>query len=115
MSRLYSACTGRDTDPEEMIRIGERILTILKAFTIREGLSRKDDTLPARFFEEPLPEGPAKGMVLSRESIERFLDEYYELRGWDKKTGLPTAVKLDSLGLSDLGADLKAHRRLPLS
>ncbi|MFH1491645.1 MAG: aldehyde ferredoxin oxidoreductase family protein, partial [Pseudomonadota bacterium] len=113
MSRLYSTCTGRDTTPEEMIRLGERILTTFKAFTIREGFSRKDDTLPAKFFEEPLPDGPAKGRVLSREDIEAFLDEYYELRGWDKKTGLPTAEKLDSLGLSDIGADLKSRGRLP--
>jgi aldehyde:ferredoxin oxidoreductase len=56
----------------------------------KEGLTRKDDVLPERFFTEPIPEGPDKGAVLSRKEVEDTLDEYYELRGWDKATGLPT-------------------------
>jgi aldehyde:ferredoxin oxidoreductase len=113
ISRLYSACTGRDTTPEEMVKLGERVFTLLKAYTIREGLNRKDDTLPERFFKEPMPEGPAKGGVLSREEVEGFLDEYYDLRGWDKKTGLPFAEKFNTLGLGKIGADLKARGKLP--
>ena len=113
ISRLYSACTGRDTTPEEMVKLGERVFTLFKAYTIREGLNRKDDALPEKFFEEPLPEGPARGRVLSREDIEGFLDEYYDLRGWDKKTGLPFAEKFNTLGLRKIGADLKARGKLP--
>jgi len=51
--------------------------------------------LPERFFTEPIPEGPDKGAVLSRKEVEDTLDEYYELRGWDKATGLPTLKKLN--------------------
>ena len=50
---------------------------------------------------EPLPEGPAKGAVLSRNTINQLLDEYYELRGWDKRSGIPTEEKLIELGLGD--------------
>jgi aldehyde:ferredoxin oxidoreductase len=96
-----------------MVKLGERVFTLLKAYTIREGLNRKDDTLPERFFKEPMPEGPAKGGVLSREEVEGFLDEYYDLRGWDKKTGLPFAEKFNTLGLGKIGADLKARGKLP--
>jgi aldehyde:ferredoxin oxidoreductase len=113
MSKLYSTCTGLDMTPEGMVELGERVFTIFKAFTIREGLSRKEDTLPERFFKEPLPEGPAKGKVLSRTAIEDFLDEYYKLRGWDKKTGLPPIEKFNALGLGDIGADLKRLKKLP--
>ena len=113
LSRLYSTCTGRDTSPEEMVLLGERVFTVLKAYTIREDLNRKDDNLPNRFFEEALPEGPAKGKVLSRKEIEGFLDQYYDLRGWDQEIGLPSEEKLKAIGLTDLGADLKGLGKLP--
>jgi aldehyde:ferredoxin oxidoreductase len=112
LSRLYSAYTGWDTTPEEIMILGERVLTLFKAYTIRQGLTRKDDTWPNRFFTEPLPEGPAKGAVLSRDTIDQLLDEYYELRGWDRSSGLPTGQKLRELGLSDIADDLVALGRL---
>jgi aldehyde:ferredoxin oxidoreductase len=102
LSRIYSAFTGIDTTPEELMESGERIFNLFKAYAVRQGQSRKDDTLPDRFFEEPLPDGPAKGAVLSRETLNRVLDEYYELRGWDKETGIPTGQKLIELGLDDI-------------
>jgi len=112
MSRLYSTCTGQDVTPEEIVGLGERVFTVFKAYTIREGLSRKDDTMPERFFTEPLPEGPAKGKVVPRAVIEGFLDEYYDLRGWGKKTGLPTMEKFKDLGLDDIGTDLKNRGKI---
>ncbi len=106
LSRLFSACTGWDTTPEEIMKLGEKIFTLLKIYNVRQGLDRKDDTWPERFFTEPLPEGPTQGSVLSKEKIEQLLDEYYMLRGWDVKTGLPTKEKLTELGLNDILADL---------
>jgi aldehyde:ferredoxin oxidoreductase len=50
--------------------------------------------------------------VLSREEVEHVLDEYYELRGWDKVNGLPTVTKLNSLGLQDLAADLQRLEKI---
>ena len=99
LSKLFSACTGWDTTPQDIMKFGEKIFTLLKAHTVRQGLTRKDDTWPDRFYTEPLPEGPAKGTVFSRDAIERLLDEYYELRGWDKTLGIPTREKLIQLGL----------------
>ena len=54
-----------------------------------------EDTLPARLLNEPIPEGPAKGMV---SHLPEMLPEYYKLRGWDSK-GIPTTGKLEELGL----------------
>jgi aldehyde:ferredoxin oxidoreductase len=51
-------------------------------------LTCKDDTLPRRFFEEPIEEGK----VLRREDFDRLLKEYYELRGWDEM-GVPLEYK----------------------
>ncbi len=106
ISKLFSACTGRDTTPQGIMEMGEKIFTLLKAYTIKEGLTRVDDAWHERFYEEPMPEGPAKGAVLSRGEVEDTLDEYYELRGWCKDSGLPSAKKLNDLGLREIAKDL---------
>lgn len=67
--------------------VGERVYNLARAFSIREGLTAADDTLPKRLLEEPLPEGPAKGHV---NNLAPLLDAYYKLRGWDKTTGKPS-------------------------
>ena len=83
------------------MKLGERVFTLLKAYTVRQGLIRKDDTWPDRFFTEPLPEGASKGAVLSRSTINQLLDDYYKLRGWDTRSGLPSKQKLTELGLRE--------------
>ena len=75
--------------------IGERINNLTRAFNVREGLSKKDDTLAYRLLKEPLPEGPCKGQVVK---LEEMLTEYYKLCGWDAE-GKPTKEKLTELGL----------------
>jgi len=67
-------------------------------FNVREGISRKDDTLPPRIMEEEAPIGPAKGLKITQEILDKMLDEYYTLRGWDKN-GIPTQDKLKELGI----------------
>ncbi|MBI4763867.1 MAG: aldehyde ferredoxin oxidoreductase family protein [Deltaproteobacteria bacterium] len=79
--------------------IGERVINLARVFSVREGLTGADDTLPKRLLEEPLPEGPAKGHV---NNLAPLLDAYYLLRGWDKKTGKPTRGKLRELGLEEV-------------
>jgi aldehyde:ferredoxin oxidoreductase len=96
---LLSAFLAEEVPPEEFMMIGERIFNIQRMFIVREGINRKDDTWPARFFEEELPEGPCKGSVMSRATIEQFLDEYYGIRGWESTTGHPTPQTLDRLSL----------------
>ena len=70
----------------------------------REGVGRKDDTLPERLLKEPAPMGPPKGKVVP---LEQLLDEYYKVRGWDVTTGIPTPEKLRELGL-EKAAELAA-------
>ncbi|MBI4321195.1 MAG: aldehyde ferredoxin oxidoreductase family protein [Chloroflexi bacterium] len=112
-SGLFSAFSGLDMTPEEITKCGERIFTLLKAYDVRLGLTRKDDIWPDRFFEEPLPEGPTKGAVLSRAAIGQLLDEYYDLRGWDRATGIPSAEKLIEVGLEDIADELTRLGKLP--
>ncbi len=112
IARLLSTLTGWDVTPEHLMELGEKIFTVLKAYTIRQGLARRDDAWPDRFYREALPEGLAKGMVVSRETVDRVLDEYYELRGWDKASGLPTEKRFTELGLGDIGRQLKERGKI---
>jgi len=103
---LFRFATGFDMDIEEVLRIGERINTLERAILVRYGLSRKDDYLPKRFTDEPLPPDSnlAAGMVFENEPL---LAEYYSFRGWDPETGWPTERKLKELDLGFVAEDLK--------
>jgi aldehyde:ferredoxin oxidoreductase len=68
---------------------------------LREGEKREDSLFPKRFYREKLPEGPGKGMVIDPDQVNRMLDDYYEARGWDRKTGIPKEAKIAELGLGD--------------
>lgn len=96
---LYSAATGYSTSPQALMRTGERIFNLQRLYLKKLGITRKDDLCPRRFFEDPISNGPATGMVLDSEEIRKRLCEYYEIRGWDIETGLPTLWKLTELGL----------------
>ena len=97
-SRLIALSTGLTLTPKELKSIGERIYTLERTMLVRDGISRKDDTLPKRYFEEPIPEGSAQGEVISRKEFDEMLDEYYRLHGWDDN-GVPKKEKLRRLGL----------------
>ncbi|MFC2068535.1 aldehyde ferredoxin oxidoreductase family protein [Chloroflexota bacterium] len=114
LAKLYSACTGWQTTPQDIMNLGEKVFTQLKAYNVRQGFTRKEDNWPDRFYDEPLPEGPSKGVVLSRDTIARLLDEYYELRGWDKVLGMPTEQKFKELGLHDIATELVKLGKLPV-
>jgi aldehyde:ferredoxin oxidoreductase len=94
-----NAATGWNLTVEDVLRAGERMNNLCRCFNAREGVTRKDDYLPPRFTEDPLPDGPSKGQRIPKEELQSMLDNYYELRGWDKKTGNPTPEKLRELGL----------------
>ena len=94
---MIANCVGWDFGVSDFRKAGERVYNLARAFNVREGLTRADDTLPKRLLEEPLPEGPAEGHKV--EKLDQMLDAYYEFRGWDKKTGKPTPEKLKELGL----------------
>ena len=99
---LLAGATGWRYNAEDVMKIGERIYNLERAFNVREGFKgREEDTLPKRFLEEPIPEGPKKGQVLK---LGEMLDEYYELRGW--KDGVPTKEKLKELGLERASEDI---------
>lgn len=93
---LIEKLFGYDFSKEDFAIMGERLYNLARVYNVREGITRADDTLPPRMLEEPLPEGPGKGQTVN---LDPLLDAYYEYRGWNKDTGIPTKEKLKELGL----------------
>jgi aldehyde:ferredoxin oxidoreductase len=99
---LLNAATGLNYDASSIAQFANRVETLARMFNLREGIARKDDSLPPRFWE-PEPNGPAKGMAafMSQEDFSSALERFYELRGWDTN-GIPKAATVDILGLREL-------------
>ena len=125
-SRVLSAITGKEIDEAGLNKIGERIFNLQRAVLLRQGWGgRNGDTLLDHLHDEPLevvffnpdcivPDSKGeivsrKGNRVKREDFNKLKDEYYELRGWDIASGLPTEKRLKELGLEDIAAGLKAR------
>lgn len=99
-SSLLEALTGWRPNTTELNEIGERIVNMERLFNVKEGIRRKDDTLPYRVMWEEIPRGAHKGERIPPEKLEDLLDNYYQLRGWDEN-GVPRRQTLERLGLED--------------
>jgi len=102
MAELFGHALGIEFSEEELMLGGRRIVTLERCFNAREGARRKDDVLPWRMMNEPVPNGPNKGMITDQAMLDRFLDEYYALHGWDPATGIPRPETLKTLDLADV-------------
>jgi len=98
---LYQSVTGQKKSWDEMLAVSERVWHLTRIISIREieGYGRHMDYPPARFMNEPVPNGPNKGYCISKPEIEKLLNDYYTARGWDKN-GIPTPGKLKEVGLA---------------
>ncbi len=83
-----------------MTEIGERIFNMERIFNVREGIRRKDDTLPYKVTSEEIPQGPHKGHRVPPEKLNDLIDTYYQARGWNAN-GIPGKERLDRLGLGE--------------
>ncbi len=105
LSKFFGLVMGIEADEAELRVIGQRIITLARMFNVKEGVRRRDDVLPERFFNESLPNAPA----LRKDKFNIMLDEYYDLMGWDRN-GIPTEHGLAEVGLSDLASQLEPIR-----
>ena len=90
---MIRAVTGWDITVDELMEVGKRRLNLFRTFNSREGLDRKADKLPKKFFKQLQGAGPTAGVALSTEEIESAIDEYYRLAGWTNE-GVPTRETL---------------------
>ena len=77
---LLNAATGAGYTLDELCLAGERIFNAERLFLMRAGFSAKDDTLPERILKQPLPDGPAKGMVCHLDEMLDDLLAYWRAR-----------------------------------
>jgi aldehyde:ferredoxin oxidoreductase len=97
---LVQAITGwNDFDMDELMTVGERRLNLMRLFNAREGLSRQDDKLPKKFFKALQGTGPTAHVALTHEELSHAQDLYYEMSGWDKESGNPSAETVKRLEL----------------
>jgi len=96
---LVNAATGQGYTVDELRKVGARVWNVERLFNLREGLSKKDDTLPERLFTVPIHDGPSKGAVVNKSDFDRELEEYYRLWGWTSD-GVPTKETLADLGIT---------------
>lgn len=98
-AKLFSLATGTDTSVEDLTTAARKVQLLERAFDVSRGIRRKDDTLPDRFFETPVPGGPLKGDTMERDKFDKLLGEYYELCGWDAE-GIPEKETFVKYGLA---------------
>jgi aldehyde:ferredoxin oxidoreductase len=109
---LYNAAKNYNFTVDQILETGTRVTNIERAHNARLGLTSKDDTLPPRFTEEPMPSGPAKGEVYT--ILEPMKKAWYTVQKWDVDTGIPTRARLEELDLADIAEDLEKHN-IPIS
>lgn len=103
LAEMYYLATGIKLSGKELYQKGLRIHALERYLSYRlGGFSRKDDTLPDRFFDTEVKAGPHKGAHLHRDKVEEALDEYFKTLEWDVETGLPTEQNLKDLDIAYL-------------
>ncbi len=95
---LLNAATGLNYQLDDLFTIGDRISQLERAFNYREGLTREDDTLPERLLTETISRGPSQGHKIN--DFEGMKDEFYQICGWDQKTGAPLVERLEALDIA---------------
>jgi len=98
---MFSTSTGWDIKASDLLKVGERVINLQRLFNMREGLSRKDDLLPERIKQKPAFGIYEKEGKCAIKDFEGMLDEYYEARKWNSKTGVPSEEKLRWLELEE--------------
>ncbi len=91
VSRMLGPALGLRLSPEDLEAAGRRIVDVERLLNARFGLTRADDTLPRRTFDEPMPLGLTRGHHIDRDAFAQLLTRYYRRRGWDDEGRVPQA------------------------
>jgi aldehyde:ferredoxin oxidoreductase len=99
LSALYNLVAGTCISPEDLVKVGERVVNTERLFNLKIGISKRDDRLPLPFFNSPIL---GRKCALTRTKMSAMIDEYYVLRGWTIK-GVPKKATLNRLEADSLG------------
>jgi len=106
-AELYTLVTGIKMTPDQLQKAGERIYNLEKAYNVREGWTKKDDYPPPRIMKDPIPDGVAKGSLVTKKEFGLMLNAYFKARSWNSD-GIPTKEKLIELGLNKAAKEIGA-------
>jgi aldehyde:ferredoxin oxidoreductase len=112
--KFLHAATGMELTWTALNYIADRILTLIRAFWVREhgnNWTKEMDIPPARWFKEPLTKGPLKGAKLDLAKFDAMLQKYYKKRGWDDR-GIPKKTTLSKLGMAGVAKELGKYVKL---
>jgi aldehyde:ferredoxin oxidoreductase len=84
---LVKSVEGIDFTETELREVGKRVIDLERQINLEFGRTRSDDTLPKRYFDDPMPGRVTKGHHIDREKFQVMLDEYYAARGWSAVEG----------------------------
>jgi aldehyde:ferredoxin oxidoreductase len=101
-AEIVRATTGWNSTTWELAKVGERALTMARAFNVREGFTPADDRLPSRFFSTSEPTYHTVA-ALNPHQLHDAIRMHYEMMGWDPQTGVPRQAKLEELGIGWVG------------
>ena len=110
-AEALSTGIGRKITVDHLFDTASRIATQERAFAVREGLTREQDTLPKKLINYQMP-GTWPEDKVDLEDLERMKNEYYAAMAWDVESGVPTRETLAALGLSDVASDLEKMGKL---
>jgi aldehyde:ferredoxin oxidoreductase len=82
MAHMLSLVTGWDTSGDELEQTAQRLIHAKKWYNIQQGWTPDEDTLPRRFFSEPLPGGASQGAILGEEQLATLVRVYNTAREW---------------------------------
>lgn len=97
---LVEGVAGWETNVWELIRTGERGVTLARVFNMREGLTREGDMLPDRIMNQGHFKGKLNEKPISKDELNNALTTFYSMMGWDPKTGKPLDITLDELDVA---------------
>jgi len=113
-AELYSAATGIEKTDQDLREAADRIWSLQKALNVREGFDRDNDTYPDKWFEPFMDSKDKqkkmtdyfKSREITPDELNRYLNDYYDERGWDVRRGIPTRQKLADQGLEEIARDM---------
>jgi aldehyde:ferredoxin oxidoreductase len=105
--RMVRAATGWDVTEFELLKVGERAMTMARAVNVRQGVTAADDHLCERSYG-PTTSGALDEGGIDRQALQEAIHTYYGIMGWDPETGVPTVAKLQELGIGWVASYLSA-------
>ena len=112
-AEMYTAATGIPMTEEELNDVGERSKLLFRAILMRNFGRDRDMEVNATF---PLLTYPDPwGEVCTWDEWNGMVDIYYDVRGWDRKTGWPVRETWEKYGLGDIADEMEKIGKLPVA